>query len=112
MEDWKDGIISVEAEKIIPITKGEWKEFQKQMRMEGDYFYMVGNKKYVHYEDEDYLRMEDYRQELDRAREEGREEIRQLLRDKEQVKKFLKENPRFYRGKKIETSNITTLTKF
>lgn len=75
MEDWKDGIISVEAEKIIPITKGEWKEFQKQMRMEGDYFYMVGNKKYVHYDGEDYLRMEDYRQELDKAREEGRKDI-------------------------------------
>lgn len=71
MEDWKDGIISVEAEKIIPMTKGEWKEFQKQMRMEGDYFYMVGNKKYVHYDGEDYLRTEDYRQELDKAREEG-----------------------------------------
>jgi hypothetical protein len=71
MEEKKDGIISVEAEKIIPMTKGEWKEFQKQMRMEGDYFYMVGNKKYVHYDGEDYLRMEDYRQELDKAREEG-----------------------------------------
>ena len=51
-------------------------------------------------------------QELDKAREEGREEIRQLLRDKEQVKKFLKENPRFYKEKKIETAGVATLTKF
>ncbi len=51
-------------------------------------------------------------QELDRAREEGREEIRQLLRDKKQVQEFLKENPKFYKGKKIETAGIATLTKF
>ena len=49
---------------------------------------------------------------VDKAREEGREEIRQLLRDKIQVQEFLKENPKFYKGKKIETAGIATLTKF
>ena len=51
-------------------------------------------------------------QEIEKAREEGREEIRQLLRDKKQVQEFLKENPKFYKGKKIETAGIATLTKF
>ena len=51
-------------------------------------------------------------QELSKAREEGREEVRQLLRDKKQVQEFLKENPKFYKGKRIETAGIATLTKF
>lgn len=53
-----------------------------------------------------------FEQELDKAREEGREEVRQLLRDKKQMQKFLKENPKFYKGKKIETTGVATLTKF
>ena len=67
-----DRIIPVEAGKVIPMTKEEWKRFQKQMRVERDYFYMIGNKKYVHYENEDYVRVSDIEQELDRAREEGK----------------------------------------
>lgn len=66
-----DRIIPVEAGKVIPMTKEEWKKFQKQMKVERDYFYMVGNKKYVHYENEDYVRVSDIQQELDKAREEG-----------------------------------------
>ena len=69
-----DRIIPVEAGKVIPMTKEEWKKFQKQMKVERDYFYMIGNKKYIHYEDEDYVRVSDIQQELDKAREEGRKE--------------------------------------
>ena len=64
-----DRIIPVEAGKVIPMTKEEWKKFQKQMKVERDYFYMIGNKKYIHYEDEDYVRVSDIQQELDKARE-------------------------------------------
>jgi hypothetical protein len=66
-----DRIIPVEAGKVIPMTKEEWKKFQKQMKVERDYFYMIGNKKYIHYEDEDYVRVSDIEQELDKAKEEG-----------------------------------------
>jgi len=74
-----DRIIPVEAGKVIPMTKEEWKKFQKQMKVERDYFYMIGNKKYIHYEDEDYVRVSDIEQELDKAREEGIKEYIDLL---------------------------------
>ena len=47
--------------------------------------------------------------ELDKAREEGREEIRQLLRDKKQMQDYLKKNPRFYKGEKIPTATSNLL---
>jgi len=62
--------IPIEAGGVIPMTEEEWNDFQKQMKVERDYFYMVGNKKYVHYENEDYVRVSDIQQELDKAREE------------------------------------------
>ena len=66
--------IPIEAGGVIPMTEEEWNDFQKQMKVERDYFYMIGNKKYIHYEDEDYVRVSDIQQELDKAREEGRKE--------------------------------------
>ena len=62
--------IPIEAGGVIPMTEEEWNDFQKQMKVERDYFYMIGNKKYIHYEDEDYVRVSDIEQELSKAREE------------------------------------------
>ena len=78
-----DRIIPVEAGKVIPMTKEEWKKFQKQMKVERDYFYMIGNKKYIHYEDEDYVRVSDIEQELDKAREEGKGGVLEIFTEEE-----------------------------
>ena len=78
-----DRIIPVEAGKVIPMTKEEWKKFQKQMKVERDYFYMIGNKKYIHYEDEDYVRVSDIEQELDKARREEYIKIRRAIENME-----------------------------
>ena len=79
--------IPIEAGGVIPMTEEEWNDFQKQMKVERDYFYMVGNKKYVHYENEDYVRVSDIQQELDKAREEGkRDERMEKFKETEHMK--------------------------
>jgi 5,10-methenyltetrahydromethanopterin hydrogenase len=48
-------------------------------------------------------------EELDKAREEGREEIRQLLRDRKQMQEYLKKHPKFYKGEEIPTATSNLL---
>lgn len=50
-------------------------------------------------------------QELDKAREEGREEVRQLLRDKKQMQEYLKKHPKFYKGEKIPTATSNLIKR-
>ena len=97
MEDWKKRLVE------LSFTKG--------------YYFKLGDNGLIEKKDNQLVfnreELESFiEQELSKAREEGREEIRQLLRDKIQVQEFLKENPKFYKGKKIETAGIATLTKF
>ena len=99
------------------MEKKDWKKELRELSFMKGYYFKLDDNGLVKKEDDQLVfnreELEHFiEQELSKAREEGREEIRQLLRDKIQGQEFLKENPKFYKGKKIETAGIATLTKF